>query len=97
VCVEILGACSRIVAVTTVSPFELVRTKMQSEKVPYRQLSRLVRTALSEEGPRVLWRGLLPTLWRDIPFSMIYWFNYETLRGTIKKNRSVKLISITFL
>jgi solute carrier family 25 protein 39/40 len=80
----ILGACSRIVAVTTVSPFELFRTKMQSEKVLYRQLFRLVRTALSEEGPRVLWKGLLPTLWRDIPFSMIYWFNYETFRGKIK-------------
>jgi solute carrier family 25 protein 39/40 len=57
---------------------------MQSEKVLYRQLFRLVRTALSEEGPRVLWKGLLPTLWRDIPFSMIYWFNYETFRGKIK-------------
>ncbi len=68
-------------AVTTVSPFELVRTKVQSEKVQYQQLFRIVRTSLSEEGPRVLWRGLLPTLWRDIPFSMIYWFNYETFRG----------------
>jgi solute carrier family 25 protein 39/40 len=77
----ILGACSRVFAVTAVSPFELVRTKMQSEKVPYRQIFRLVRISLSEEGPRVLWRGLLPTLWRDIPFSMIYWFNYETFRG----------------
>jgi solute carrier family 25 protein 39/40 len=77
----IIGACSRIVAVTTVSPFELFRTKMQSEKVRYQQLFRIVRTSLAEEGPRVLWRGLLPTLWRDIPFSMIYWFNYETFRG----------------
>ena len=54
---------------------------MQSERVPYRKLFHIVRTALSEEGPRVLWRGLLPTLWRDIPFSMVYWFNYETFRG----------------
>lgn len=78
---SILGACSRIVAVTTVSPFELIRTKMQSEKVPYPQLFRIIRTSIAEEGPRVLWKGLLPTLWRDIPFSMVYWFNYETFRG----------------
>ncbi|CAF0804280.1 unnamed protein product [Adineta steineri] len=82
----IAGACSRIFAVTTVSPFELFRTKMQSEKVPYRKLFQIVRTSLSEEGPRVLWRGLLPTLWRDIPFSMIYWFNYESLRAYLVRS-----------
>ncbi|CAF0852688.1 unnamed protein product [Adineta steineri] len=82
----IAGACSRIFAVTTVSPFELFRTKMQSEKVPYRKLFQIVRTSLSEEGPRVLWRGLLPTLWRDIPFSMVYWFNYESLRAYLVRS-----------
>lgn len=80
---SLVGACSRVVAVTSVSPFELFRTKMQSERVPYQQLIGIIRTSLSEEGPRVLWRGLLPTLWRDIPFSMIYWFNYETFRGKL--------------
>lgn len=65
----------------------MIRTKVQSEKVQYRQLFRIIRSALSEEGPRVLWRGLLPTLWRDIPFSMIYWFNYETFRGEVASNR----------
>lgn len=56
---------------------------MQSEKVPYRQIFHIIRTALAKDGPGVLWKGLLPTLWRDIPFSMIYWFNYETFRGKI--------------
>ncbi|UJR25300.1 hypothetical protein I4U23_006652 [Adineta vaga] len=82
----IAGACSRIFAVTTVSPFELVRTKIQSEKVLYSQLFRILRTSLAEEGPRVLWKGLLPTLWRDIPFSMIYWFNYETFRAYLVRS-----------
>jgi len=82
----IAGACSRIFAVTTVSPFELVRTKMQSEKVPYRKLFHILKTSLSDEGPRVLWKGLLPTLWRDIPFSMIYWFNYESFRAYLVRS-----------
>ncbi|CAF1303251.1 unnamed protein product [Rotaria sordida] len=93
----IAGACSRIVAVTAVSPFELIRTKMQSEKVPNRQLFHLFRTSLAEEGPRVLWKGLLPTIWRDIPFSMIYWFNYETFRAyAVRSNRTVDAYTTFF-
>ena len=32
------------------------------------------------EGWTSLWRGLTLTLWRDVPFSGIYWFGYETIR-----------------
>ena len=28
----------------------------------------------------MLYRGWVSTVWRDVPFSMIYWFNYETLK-----------------
>lgn len=69
-----------MIAVTAVSPFELVRTKMQSEKVSYRRIYHIVRSAILDEGLRTLWKGLTATLWRDIPFSMIYWLNYETFR-----------------
>lgn len=27
-----------------------------------------------------LWMGLSSTLLRDVPFSAIYWFNYETIK-----------------
>ncbi|CAF0744197.1 unnamed protein product, partial [Didymodactylos carnosus] len=82
----IAGACSRIVAVTSVSPFELIRTKVQSEKVLFKQIYRIISTSVSEEGVKVLWKGLLPTIWRDIPFSMIYWFNYESLRAYLVRS-----------
>ena len=36
---------------------------------------------VSADGIGSLWRGLPPTLWRDVPFSGIYWFTYEALRG----------------
>ena len=32
---------------------------------------------LKEGGFRSLWKGLIPTLWRDVPFSGIYWMAYE--------------------
>jgi solute carrier family 25, member 39/40 len=34
-------------------------------------------------GPAALWRGLGPTLWRDVPFSALYWFGYEQLRRAL--------------
>ena len=32
---------------------------------------------LKEGGVISLWKGLIPTLWRDVPFSGIYWMSYE--------------------
>lgn len=54
---------------TVISPLELIRTNMQSEKQSYRELSAVIRSALHSEGWRSLWRGWGPTLLRDVPFS----------------------------
>jgi solute carrier family 25 protein 39/40 len=40
----------------------------------------VVRRAIAIDGPIVLWRGLGPTLLRDVPFSAMYWVGYEKLR-----------------
>uniref|UniRef100_A0A8C1ZIA9 Mitochondrial glutathione transporter SLC25A40 n=1 Tax=Cyprinus carpio TaxID=7962 RepID=A0A8C1ZIA9_CYPCA len=71
------GAIARVGSVTVISPLELIRTKMQSEKQSYRELSAVIKSALHSEGWRSLWRGWGPTLLRDVPFSAMYWFNYE--------------------
>ena len=47
-----------------------------------------------------LYRGWVSTVWRDVPFSMIYWFNYEKLKTFLirYKHSSVSLNSYeTFL
>lgn len=33
------------------------------------------------EGVFGLWRGLGPSLFRDVPFSGIYWMTYESLKS----------------
>ncbi|XP_067266595.1 mitochondrial glutathione transporter SLC25A40 isoform X1 [Chanodichthys erythropterus] len=71
------GAIARVGSATVISPLELIRTKMQAEKQSYRELSAVIRSSLHSEGWRSLWRGWGPTLLRDVPFSAMYWFNYE--------------------
>uniref|UniRef100_A0A673N1M4 Solute carrier family 25 member 40 n=1 Tax=Sinocyclocheilus rhinocerous TaxID=307959 RepID=A0A673N1M4_9TELE len=63
------GAVARVGSATVISPLELIRTKMQSEKQSYRELSAVIQSALHNQGWRSLWRGWGPTLLRDVPFS----------------------------
>ncbi|KAL3980749.1 CUG-BP- and ETR3-like factor [Sarotherodon galilaeus] len=63
------GATARVGSVTVISPLELIRTKLQSQKQSYRELTQCIRSAVAKEGWLSLWRGLGPTLLRDVPFS----------------------------
>ena len=35
-------------------------------------------------GPRLLFRGLVPSLWKDVPFSAIYWLGYERAKDNLR-------------
>ena len=76
----ISGAIARIWACSIVSPLELIRTKMQSQKMAFIQVRQALSVTLKSEGVRGLWKGYTATLLRDVPFSAIYWGVYETLR-----------------
>lgn len=39
-----------------------------------------------QDGSKALWRGLPPTLWRDVPFSAIYWMGYEKCKLNIEQS-----------
>jgi len=71
------GASARTAAATVISPLELMRTKMQSRASPHGIVSGIVADMAENGGARGLWRGLGPTLWRDVPFSAMYWGGYE--------------------
>jgi solute carrier family 25, member 39/40 len=82
------GGIARIIAVTAVSPIELVRTKIQSERLKYHQIMDAIKLAVKNQGFISLYRGWVSTVWRDVPFSMIYWFNYESFKTLLLKKQN---------
>jgi len=80
----VAGMSARTIVSSCVSPLELVRTRLQSTPLspdrPHTLSSVIasVRVLTEKQGVRFLWRGLGPTLWRDVPFSGLYWAGYET-------------------
>uniref|UniRef100_A0A0N5CE99 Mitochondrial carrier protein n=1 Tax=Strongyloides papillosus TaxID=174720 RepID=A0A0N5CE99_STREA len=79
------GAFARTFAVTIVSPIEMCRTKMQSEKLSYKNLVNVVKNTVYKEGFLSLWRGWSATLSRDVPFSAIYWMSYEGMNKKLRQ------------
>ncbi|KAK2558656.1 putative mitochondrial glutathione transporter SLC25A40 [Acropora cervicornis] len=76
------GTTARTISITCISPIEMIRTKMQARKgFSYKELVTVVRNAIQHGGLLSLWQGLGPTLLRDVPFSAIYWMNYEALKN----------------
>ncbi|KAH7883646.1 mitochondrial carrier domain-containing protein [Phlebopus sp. FC_14] len=79
----VAGIAARTTLTSLLSPLELVRTNLQSTPKspdqPHTLSSVLssIRTVVRRQGILFLWRGLGPTLWRDVPFSGIYWAGYE--------------------
>lgn len=90
------GSTARILAAIVVSPIEMFRTRMQathsqpkgSTGVSYfRDTANGMKEMIGEKGVRSLWTGLTLTLWRDVPFSAIYWWGYEAMRNRLTDAR----------
>lgn len=88
----IAGTMARILAAATVSPIELFRTRLQASpgSTTTGHLANTfkgIREMVAENGYRSLWRGLTLMLWRDVPFSGMYWWGYEAIRGKLTDMR----------
>lgn len=57
----------------------------------YRETFAGLRELVQIQGYTALWRGLGLTLWRDVPFSAIYWWGYETGRHSLNDLRTRSL------
>ncbi|KAL2200042.1 mitochondrial carrier domain-containing protein [Corynascus similis CBS 632.67] len=93
----VAGSFARILAATAVSPIELFRTRLQAvqgggsgsgrRSGHLASTFRGIKDMVAVHGYRSLWRGLTLTLWRDVPFSGMYWWGYETIRGRLSDAR----------
>ncbi|XP_070536631.1 mitochondrial glutathione transporter SLC25A40-like isoform X2 [Ptychodera flava] len=89
------GTIARVGAVTVISPLELIRTKMQSRSLTYVELKDCVRAALVKEGWLSLWKGWSATVLRDVPFSALYWCNYEIFKSYLCRRYGVTEANFT--
>lgn len=85
------GSTARTMAAIIVSPVEMFRTRMQASqsgsKHPVTETLIGVKEMVAARGYTSLWRGLTLTLWRDVPFSGIYWWGYETVKQALGEGR----------
>jgi len=95
----ISGSFARILAALAVSPIEMFRTRMQSAQGGatgvFKETMAEMRKMTQTQGYKSLWRGLTLTMWRDVPFSALYWWGYEDLRNRLRAARNDGLANIT--
>ena len=89
----VAGSLSRLLASLSTAPLELVRTRQASaigngEKVVPGMMEEF-RFLLRSNGFSSLFTGLAPTLWRDVPFSAIYWLFLEQFRNDLSTSSSL--------
>lgn len=82
------GCIARTMAVAVTSPIDLFRTNLQSHSRQVGSMT-LFKNIVRSGRWSTFWVGVRPTLWRDVPFSGIYWTCFEALRLEIAKSGKV--------
>ncbi|CAD6188441.1 unnamed protein product [Caenorhabditis auriculariae] len=83
----VAGTVARAIAVSVVSPVEMIRTKIQSQNMSYSEVRTAIRSSIQHKGLRSFYMGWTPTILRDIPFSAIYWAGYDFLKKSMTKGQ----------
>jgi solute carrier family 25 protein 39/40 len=89
------GSIARVFSAGAVGPLDMLRTRMQASSSTDKGNSGIMRATIqglrdmvAEQGYTSLWRGLSLTLWRDVPFSALYWWGYEFGRTRLNESRA---------
>lgn len=76
----IVGAGARTLAGCIMIPVTVVKIRCEAGSMEYKGIVKALSTIRGTEGLRGLTKGLMPTLFRDVPFSGIYLMFYENLK-----------------
>lgn len=87
----VAGSVARVAAASAINPIEMFRTRLQATagsgaghfKTTFQDLYKMTQA----KGYSSLWRGLTLTMWRDVPFSGLYWWGYEEVRDFLIQSR----------
>lgn len=87
----VAGSVARVTAASVISPVEMFRTRLQatsgSGTSHFKDTLTGLRDMVKAQGYTSLWRGLTLTMWRDVPFSGLYWWGYEAVRNKLTDAR----------
>lgn len=87
----VAGSIARTAAAAATSPIEMFRTRLQATQGTGAGHFRATLEGLYQmtqvRGYSSLWRGLSLTMWRDVPFSGLYWWGYEEVKKVLETAR----------
>jgi len=79
----LIGASARAIAAFSMIPITVLKTRYESGRFTYLGVGSGLGHIIRTEGLTSLYRGLVPTLVRDVPFSALYLASYEMLKKEI--------------
>mmetsp|Transcript_7104 Transcript_7104/g.15318 ORF Transcript_7104/g.15318 Transcript_7104/m.15318 type:complete len:442 (-) Transcript_7104:24-1349(-) len=93
----VAGSSARLLASLATAPLELMRTRQAGIVNNGRSTGSLsssgtfeeIRVMLRTHGVSSLYVGLGPTLWRDVPFSAIYWLCLERFKTALSESNDL--------
>ncbi|KAI0838585.1 solute carrier family 25 member 42 [Hypoxylon sp. FL0890] len=95
------GAVSGAVAQTCTYPFDVLRRRFQINTMSgmgykYKSIGDAVRVILAQEGPRGLYKGLIPNLLKVAPSMAANWLSFEVTRDFLHNSFSLPIDSHSF-
>lgn len=86
------GAAARSLAVVLLCPLSVVKTRMETVEFSskYNNVIHAMRTITFQEGRRGLFSGLLPTIFRDVPYSATYMLIYLRTKEFLGRSAGLK-------
>ena len=81
-----IGALAKTISDALTFPLNLIKTRYESEFYSYKSLSHAFKTIFGSEGIRGLYRGLAPTLIRDVGYSGVYFVLYTKIKMSLNES-----------